>query len=557
MPALVIWGERDPWLARARRGLRDALPNATLERVADAGHWPWLDQPAVIDRVARFLAIHVSRRAATGGGSRRPRLAARARDRLRDRLAAELRSRGAPAARRSCSARRASGCGTTGGTRATTRSATASCSRRSRRCSRRSSSPGSPRPGPRRCSSCWPAGTSARTPGSARSGSARRRRRTCSPVASRSRSGCCRRWRRCWRCSDGVRGSPRCSPSRPRSPVRSPRCSRRSAGSRTRSAAYADDRRACEPVAGSRRRGWVAGAGAAARLAFPEGGSEPFTLATLWPIPLVAAGLLVALPRRELALRVGVLLYTLGCIVAYVVSTPVGSNAARLGALVAGPLAALALWPRHRRWLLLAALPLLYLQWQAPIRDVNRSANDPSVSAAYYQPLLAFLDRQDGPPFRVEIPFTKFHWETYDVAPHFPLARGWERQLDIKYNHLFYDGSLTPATLRELAARAGGPIRRGLRREAGLLRRQGDGADRSRAAVPASGAAHQTLARVRGPRPDPDRRGPGAVARARTQLADPRRPAGRHGARAGAVHALLGDRSRGPDASRRPAISPS
>ncbi len=33
--------------------------------------------------------------------------------------------------------------------------------------------------------------------------------------------------------------------------------------------------------------------------AFPEGGSEPFTLATLWPIPLVAIGLLAALPRQE------------------------------------------------------------------------------------------------------------------------------------------------------------------------------------------------------------------------------------------------------------------
>ena len=32
------------------------------------------------------------------------------------------------------------------------------------------------------------------------------------------------------------------------------------------------------------------------------------------------------------------------------------------------------------------------------------------------------------------------------MAPRFPLARGWERQLDIKYNHLFYGGALTPAT---------------------------------------------------------------------------------------------------------------
>jgi hypothetical protein len=181
-------------------------------------------------------------------------------------------------------------------------------------------------------------------------------------------------------------------------------------------------------------------------VAFPEGGSEPFTLATLWPIPAIALVALVVIPREEIVLRAGVVLYALGCVAAYLVATPVGSNAARLGPLLAGPLAALLWWPR-RRWLLaLVALPLLWFQWQAPIRDVRTSAGDPSVSAAYYQPLLAFLDRQHGPPFRVEIPFTRFHWEAYQVAPRFPLARGWERQLDIRYNHLFYGGALTPAS---------------------------------------------------------------------------------------------------------------
>jgi len=56
-PALVVWGERDPWLAPsfadvyARR-----LPGSTAARVPDAGHWPWLDQPAVIEQVTSFLA---------------------------------------------------------------------------------------------------------------------------------------------------------------------------------------------------------------------------------------------------------------------------------------------------------------------------------------------------------------------------------------------------------------------------------------------------------------------------------------------------------------------
>jgi hypothetical protein len=192
-------------------------------------------------------------------------------------------------------------------------------------------------------------------------------------------------------------------------------------------------------------------------VAFPEGGSEPFTLATLWPIPAISLIALLAVPRQEWTLRAAIVLYAIGCVVAYEVATPVGSNAARLGPLVAGPLAALIWWPRKKALLAVTALPLLWFQWQAPIRDVRTSAGDPSVSAAYYQPLLAFLDRQTGPPFRVEIPFTRFHWEAYQVAPRFPLARGWERQLDIKYNPLFYGGPLTPATydawLHELAVR--------------------------------------------------------------------------------------------------------
>ncbi len=214
-------------------------------------------------------------------------------------------------------------------------------------------------------------------------------------------------------------------------------------------------------------------------VAFPEGGSEPFTLATLWPILAITVIALAAVPRREWALRAGLLMYGLGCIVAFEIATPVGSNAARLGPLVAGPLAAL-LWYRRRiGWLAVVALPLLYFQWQAPIRDVRTSAGDPSLSAAYYRPLLAFLGSRPGPPFRVEIPFTRFHWEAYEVAPLFPLARGWERQLDIKYNQLFYGGPLTAATydgwLHQLAVRfvavADASLDFSARREVALINR--------------------------------------------------------------------------------------
>jgi hypothetical protein len=193
-------------------------------------------------------------------------------------------------------------------------------------------------------------------------------------------------------------------------------------------------------------------------IAFPEGGTEPFTFMTLWPIPLIGVVMLMTVPRREYTLRAGIFFYIVGCILAYAVPTAVGSNAARLGALVAGPLAALLWWRRRPALLVLAALPLLYIQWQAPIRDVSTAAGDPAGSPGYWRPLLGFLNRQQGPPFRVEIPFTQFHWEAFEIAPRFPSARGWERQLDIKYNGLFYGNPpLTAATyeawLHKLAIR--------------------------------------------------------------------------------------------------------
>jgi pimeloyl-ACP methyl ester carboxylesterase len=56
MPALVVWGARDPYIpARFARAYAEALPNAELLELPDAGHWPWLDRPDTIDRVASFL----------------------------------------------------------------------------------------------------------------------------------------------------------------------------------------------------------------------------------------------------------------------------------------------------------------------------------------------------------------------------------------------------------------------------------------------------------------------------------------------------------------------
>ncbi len=184
-------------------------------------------------------------------------------------------------------------------------------------------------------------------------------------------------------------------------------------------------------------------------IAFPEGGAEPFGVATLAPVLVVCAVTIVAAPRTAPALRAGAALYALATVILFVIPSPVGSNIARLGTLLAAPLAALIWWRRRPVLLALAAPALLYIGWQAPVRDVAAVAGDPSTTTAYYQPLLRFLSAQPGGrtrEFRIEIPFTNSHWEADRVATRVPLARGWERQLDVADNPVFYDGRLNGAT---------------------------------------------------------------------------------------------------------------
>jgi pimeloyl-ACP methyl ester carboxylesterase len=56
MPTLILWGERDPWLGPELAGrYAERLPQAEVEVIEAAGHWPWLDRPELVERVAAFL----------------------------------------------------------------------------------------------------------------------------------------------------------------------------------------------------------------------------------------------------------------------------------------------------------------------------------------------------------------------------------------------------------------------------------------------------------------------------------------------------------------------
>jgi hypothetical protein len=192
-------------------------------------------------------------------------------------------------------------------------------------------------------------------------------------------------------------------------------------------------------------------------VAFPEGGVEPFGARSFELTVLFAVVALVAVPRTERTVRLGILLYVAGVVGSYVVPTPVGSNVVRLGALCTGPVLALTLVGHGRARLavlLVLAWPLTTWQWSAATGDLRVVAGDPTVQSSYYTPLIEALDRQqrasprDPLGGRLEIPFTRLHWESRWVAPRYALARGWERQVDIGTNPIFYRGPISASTYR-------------------------------------------------------------------------------------------------------------
>lgn len=210
-------------------------------------------------------------------------------------------------------------------------------------------------------------------------------------------------------------------------------------------------------IAGRRRRAAIALAGCSMAPAillaalFPEGGSQPFNWMQFAPILVGCAVALALAPRKLAELRVGVTVYLLLACALFVIETPVGGNVARLGALAAAPtvaLVGLAPGQDSRRLLpLLLGLGLVW-QWTAPVVDNIRVAGDRSTGQGFYQPLIGELARQQAQPGRVEVVWTRSHWESALLAPSWPLARGWERQLDRRFNADVNGASLRPRAFR-------------------------------------------------------------------------------------------------------------
>ena len=208
---------------------------------------------------------------------------------------------------------------------------------------------------------------------------------------------------------------------------------------------------------------------------FPEGGFEPYPATSFAATALVVLAFAWAVPRRYGELRLGAAIYLLACVVFLLVRSPMGSNVERYGVLLAGPL--ILCWlggslrtrphatmlgqgrsragPRARggplaaggasAGLLALALWIAWAGW-GPVRETLAVADNASTSAAYYTPVERFLEQHTSTPVRLEVPLTRSHWETAELAPRVSLARGWEKQLDTRYDGVLLSHSLDAAS---------------------------------------------------------------------------------------------------------------
>ncbi len=199
---------------------------------------------------------------------------------------------------------------------------------------------------------------------------------------------------------------------------------------------------------------------------FAEGGWEPYPLLSFMATMAVVGGFLWALPVKRGLLWTGALVYLAVCVGCVVVHTPMGANVERYGVLLAGPLLVCAVLDpartggaaarRPRRWgpatgggvgvgaVAVGALLGIGL-WTAwgPVRETVAVAGNASTSASYYVPVERFVASHGGELVRIEVPFTRGHWEAAWLARRVSLARGWEKQLDERYDVVLLARGLT------------------------------------------------------------------------------------------------------------------
>lgn len=181
---------------------------------------------------------------------------------------------------------------------------------------------------------------------------------------------------------------------------------------------------------------------------FPAGGSFPFTALGCLAALVVLAVVAWSAAPDDVEVRAVCAVAAVATVAAFVLPTPLGGNIVRLPMFGALPVLVVLLWDRRRLLVLPVSIALLAWAWWPAGDAILWAGDDPTADASFFEPMIEVIERESDEPARVEIPFTRRHWEAAYVAPYLPLARGWERQLDRGTNEVFYgDEPLTALDL--------------------------------------------------------------------------------------------------------------
>ncbi|MFF3687515.1 MFS transporter [Streptomyces sp. NPDC002187] len=176
---------------------------------------------------------------------------------------------------------------------------------------------------------------------------------------------------------------------------------------------------------------------------FPFSGTQPMSIATLSLPFLYAVLVLVLVPKPWRTVRTAAAVYAVGTLLTWVFDSQIGSNVSRLAMLFAGVVLLAALpyaVPRSRKWyaLVVAVAGLNFWIGFKGVDDIVRTAP----TASWHRELAPLVDRLQeahAERGRVEVVPASSHREASALAPYVNLARGWNRQADMKRNPLFYD----------------------------------------------------------------------------------------------------------------------
>ncbi|MDQ0843370.1 MFS transporter [Streptomyces sp. V1I6] len=218
---------------------------------------------------------------------------------------------------------------------------------------------------------------------------------------------------------------------------------------------------------------------------FPFSGTQPMSI---WSTSLpFVYGVLVFLlvPKEWRTVRTGAAVYAVGTLLTWAIDSQIGSNVSRLPMLFAGVVLLAALpytVPRSRKWyaVVIAVVGLNTWIGYKGVDDIVRTAPTASWNREL-APLVNRLQEVNAERGRVEVVPASSHREASALAPYVNLARGWNRQADMKRNPLFYDKEnvLTSANYRAWLDRwavhyvvlpKGAPDSSGAKQEAELVR---------------------------------------------------------------------------------------